>query len=170
MPPKCTVCIHAKRAAIDRALLDGSGSLRDIAGQFSVSRNALDRHKKAHLPERMAEVAERNAEADIRTAIDVVRQLKAINGASLSILKEARDAKDGSLALQATDRILKQIELQAKLIDLINDGDTINIAISPEWVQVRTLIIAALQPYPEARQSVTMALSSIEGGKRRAVA
>lgn len=170
MPPKCSVCIHAKRADVDRMLLGGSASLRDIAKQFGVTAASLNRHRNNHLPARMAEVAERNVEADIRTAIDVVAQLKAINGASLNILKEARTAKDGSLALQAIDRIQKQIELQAKLIDLINDGDTVNIVISPEWVQVRTLIIAALQPYPEARQSVTTALQSVEGGKSRAAA
>src|SRR5690606_2827107 len=118
MPRICTVCSHAQRAELDRLLLAGEMSNRRIAAQYAVTEQAVRRHKAEHLSERMAEVAERNAEADIRTAIDVVTQLRIVNNAALRVLKDARDAGDGALTLQATDRILKQIELQAKLIDL----------------------------------------------------
>jgi len=43
--PTCSVCSHANRKEIDLALVRGT-SLRDIAGQFGVSRSAVDRHKK----------------------------------------------------------------------------------------------------------------------------
>jgi hypothetical protein len=167
VPRVCTVCSHPKRAEIDRALLAGE-PFRHIAARFDTSTAALQRHKAEHLSERMAQVAERNAEADVRTALDVVAQLKAINGASLSILKEARDRRDGELALKAIDRIQKQIELQAKLIDLINDGATINIIVSPEWVRLRTVILTALHPYPDAAQAVARRLQVIEGGQSHA--
>lgn len=163
MPRTCTVCTHAARPEIDGALLSGD-SLRNIAKQFSLSAAALNRHKKEHLSERMAEVAERNAEADVRTAIDVRGQLRAINGVALSILKEARDAGDGELALKAIDRIQKQIELQARLIDLINDGATVNVVLSPQWLEIRTAIIGALQWHPEAREAVADALQQVGRG------
>lgn len=169
MPRTCTVCAHDQRHTIDRALLAGD-SLRNIAKQFSVSSAALNRHKREHLPARMAKVAKRHEEADVRTAIDVVQQLKAINGVALSVLQEARNTGDGALALQAIDRIQKQIELQAKLIDLIGDGPTVNVMVSPQWIQVRTLIIAALQDHPEARLAVADALQGIEGEVPRAIA
>lgn len=162
MPPKCSVCSHEKRTEIDRLLLTGT-SLRDIAGQFRLSRSALHRHQNEHLSDQMAAVAERNAEADVRTAIDVRGQLKAINGVALSILKEARASGDGALALQAIDRIQKQIELQARLIDLLKDGATVNVTVSPQWIELRTLIITSLQAHPEARQAVAAALQSMEG-------
>jgi CMP-2-keto-3-deoxyoctulosonic acid synthetase len=167
MPPTCSICIHAKRSEIDRVLLAGD-SLRNIAKQFAVTSAALNRHKTNHLAQRLAQVAKRNEQADIRTAIDVVGQLSAINGVALSVLKEAREAGDGELALRAIDRIQKQIELQAKLIDLINDGDTVNIIIAPEWVQLRTVILAALHPYPDAAQAVAGKLVAIEGGRSHA--
>src|SRR5665811_469814 len=167
MPRTCTICTHAQRQEIDSALLSGD-SLRDIARQFRVSKDPLSRHKSSHLGERMVKVAEHNAEADIRTAIDVVRQLRAINDAAIGVLKQAKNAGDGALTLQATDRILKQIELQAKLIDLISDGTTVNVVISPQWVELRTLIIGALQDYPEARQAVAAAIRAIEGGNTSA--
>lgn len=162
MPRVCTACSHPHRPEIDRALVDDSASFRDIARQYAVSKDALARHKREHLGPRLARVAERNEQADIRTAIDVVAQLRAINGVALSVLKEARNADDGDLALRAIDRIQKQIELQAKLIDLIRDGDTVNVIVAPEWVRLRTVIVTALQHHPEARQAVTTALGIIE--------
>lgn len=166
MPRTCSVCSHAKRPEIDRILLAGD-SLRNIAKQFAVTSAALNRHRTNHLAQRLAQVAKRHEQADIRTAIDVVGQLKAINGVALSVLREAREAGDGELALRAIDRIQKQIELQAKLIDLIKDGDTINITVSPQWIEMRTVIVTALASHPEARQAVTTALETIAGGGHR---
>jgi hypothetical protein len=97
-------------------------------------------------------------QADVRHAIDVVAQLKAINGASLAILKEARDDKNGDLALKAVDRIQRQLELQSKLLGELNEGTTVNLVVSLEWLEVRALILEAVSPYPEARQAVLKAL------------
>ncbi len=162
MPRTCSICTHDQRQAIDRALLAGD-PYRNIAVRFGTSVASLQRHKTDHLSARIAKVAERQEEADVRTAIDVVTQLRGINGAAIGVLKQARDAGDGALTLQATDRILKQIELQAKLIDLISDGTTVNVVVSPEWVQLRTLIVGALRAHPEALRDVATALRSIEG-------
>ncbi len=170
MPPKCSICTHPQRAEIDRALLHSPDSLRDIAGQFNVSKTAVDRHKREHLSTRLAKAAKQNDQADIRTAIDVAGQLKAINSATLSVLKDARSAGDGLLSLQAIDRVQKQIELQAKLIDLINDGDTVNIIIAPQWIELRTVLLTALQGHPDALLAVSGALASIEGGNHARVA
>lgn len=164
MPPKCSICTHPKRAAIDRALLDDRGSLRDIARQHAVSKDALHRHRQDHLSGRMAKVAVRNEQADIRTAIDVVTQLQEINAVARTVLQGALASGDGTLALQAIDRVQKQIELQARLIDLIRDGNTINVIVSPQWLTLRSAIIVALEDHPEARQSVAEALHSVEGG------
>jgi hypothetical protein len=167
MPRVCTICTHPKRVAIDRALLEGE-PFRNIAERFGTSTTSLTRHKADHLSERMVKAVTRSAEADVRTAIDVAGQLKAINSATLSVLKDARSAGDGLLSLQAIDRVQKQIELQAKLIDLINDGDTVNIIIAPQWIELRTVLLTALQGHPAALQAVAGALASIEGGNHHA--
>lgn len=167
MPRTCTVCSHSERPAIDRALVAGEASNRRIASQYGVSERAIRDHKANHLKLRMLKAIERREEADIRTAIDVVGQLRAINGASLTILKEARDARDGDLALKAIDRIQKQIELQAKLIGELQQEGATNIVIAPEWLEVRTMILTTLADHPEARQAVAGALIALEGGKRR---
>jgi hypothetical protein len=101
---------------------------------------------------------------DVAHALDVVQQLRAINAASLTVLKEARAAGDGALALKAIDRIQKQIELQAKLLGELQDGATVNILVSPEWLAVRSALMTTLTRYPDARLAVVEALTALESG------
>jgi hypothetical protein len=70
--------------------------------------------------------------------------------------------------LQAIDRIQKQIELQAKLIDLLKDGTTVNVVMAPQWVEIRSVLLTALAPYPEARTAVAARLVAIDGGNGHA--
>lgn len=49
----CSVCSHPDRAAIDKALVSGT-SIRDIAGQFTLSRSAVSRHKTKCLAAQIA--------------------------------------------------------------------------------------------------------------------
>ncbi len=155
MPRTCTVCSHKEREGIDKALL-ADEPYRHIASRFGTSTGALQRHRAEHLPATMVKAQE---QADVRHAIDVVTQLKAINGATLAILKEARDDKNGDLALKAVDRIQRQLELQSKLLGELNDGTTINITVTTEWLELRALIVQAVSPYPEAREAVLKALN-----------
>jgi hypothetical protein len=88
--------------------------------------------------------------------------LKAVNSITLAILKEARDNKKNGMALFAIDRVLKQLELQAKLLGDI-DKPQINIYVSPEWRGIRDRIVVALIPYPDARIAVAQELAQLEG-------
>jgi hypothetical protein len=168
MPRVCSICVHPKRKEIDRALTERSASNRRIAAQYGVNESAIRGHKTNHLRVRMLKAVEKREDADIRTAIDVVAQLRAINGAALTVLKDARDANDGDLALKAIDRIQRQIELQAKLIGELQQEGTTNIIVNPEWVQLRSALMVALTPFPEAAQAVAGTLVSLEGGRSHA--
>ncbi len=155
MPNVCKVCTHEQRPAIDQALVTDASNRR-IATQYGMSEAAVRRHKAEHLPAAMVKAQE---QTDVRQAIDVVAQLKAINGATLAILKEARADKNGELALKAVDRIQRQLELQAKLLGELQQEGTINVTLSPEWLSIRAVILTAISPYPEAAQAVRRALS-----------
>ncbi len=157
MPRTCTICNHEKRADIDSALL-AEEAYRHIAARFGTSTGALQRHRE-HLPKQLVKAQEQE---DVRQAIDVVKQLKAINGATLAILKEARAEGNGELALKAVDRIQRQLELQAKLLGELQQEGTINVTVSPEWLTLRAVVIAALHPYPDAAQAVSRALTAGE--------
>ena len=181
MPRVCTVCAYADRHAIDTALVAGEPMPR-LAALHRVSEDALLRHRANHLPKllaqardrdterettratALAEQADRQAAAEVAHALDVVRQLKTINGAALSILKDARDARDGDLALKAIDRIQRQIELQAKLLGDLDERPVVNVLAAPEWLTVRTALLSALAAYPEARIAVAERLVALEAG------
>ena len=158
MPRTCTICTHEQRREIDAALLNET-PYRHIAVRFDTSTGALQRHRE-HLPSQLVKAQQQE---DVSQAIDVIKQLKAINGATLAILKEARDEGNGELALKAVDRIQRQLELQAKLLGELQQEGTVNVTISPEWVAIRAVILTAISPYPEAAKAITTALSASEG-------
>ena len=103
-------------------------------------------------------VARVRRENEHEIALDVVEQLRAINSASLTILEEARGAGESDLALKAIDRIHRQVELQAKLLGEIDQRPQINLYLTPEWLELRTLIVGALEPHPQAQEAIIMAL------------
>ncbi len=160
MPRVCTVCAHGERAAIEQEIAVGT-SAQKISALFRVSPDAVQRHKAEHLRPTLIET--RHA-ADDERALDVIKQLRAINGASLRILHEAQQGQDPQTALKAVDRIQRQIELQAKLLGDLDDRPQVNVIVSPEWVSIRGEILVALRPYPEARQAVAARLVALEGG------
>ena len=159
MPRVCSICTHAQRADIDAALVRRD-SLRDIAGRFGVSRSALARHSDEHLGPALAKAQDAHEETH---ALDVLKQLRAINGACLAILQEARQQRDAHTALKAVDRIQRQIELQAKLLGDLDEAPTVQVAVltSPEWVATRAALMEALRPYPDAQQAVSRALLEV---------
>ncbi len=63
MGRKCTICIHPEREAIDKALLDVSISLEEIAHAHGLSVSAVLRHKTSHLPAIMSKAIQQRAEA-----------------------------------------------------------------------------------------------------------
>jgi len=156
MPRQCSVCAHVSLHAINKALVAG-GSLRDIAGQFRLSKSAVERHAAEHLPKLLTQA---KAEADVAHALDVVAQLKTINGAALTVLRDARTAQDGDLALKAIDRIHRQIELQAKLLGDLDERPVVNVLVSPEWHALRSRIVVALAPHPAARLALAEVLDA----------
>ncbi len=164
----CTVCQHPERLAIDRALVSGE-PVRLVASRYVplLSKTAVQRHKDEHLPATMVQA---QAAREEERALDVVKQLKAINGASLRILHEAQQGQDPQTALKAVDRIQRQIELQAKLLGQLDERPQVNILMAPEWLIVRSALLTALAPHPEARRAVVGALVSIEAQGARGAA
>lgn len=141
---------------METALVSGTG-LRDVAGQWSVTKSALHRHKQDHLP---AHLAKAKNEETVGQALDVLRQLKAINAACLEILQKSRADGKHSISLGAVDRIHRQIELQAKLLgELQEAAPQVNVLIAPEWHEVRIAVLQALVRYPEARAAVAEVLA-----------
>jgi len=103
-------------------------------------------------------------EADtVAQADGLLDRLLALSRETAEILEEARQAKHHELALKSIGRIERQIELQARLLGELKDGQPVNVLILPEWSRVRSVLIEALKPYPDARAAVSTALLAVEG-------
>lgn len=159
MPRTCTICTHPNRAEIEAALVAGT-SYRNIAERYGTSPPAITRHSE-HVSQSIQ--SSQNAREEAR-GIDVVNQLKEINLITLDIMKTARKNKKDGMALFAIDRIIKQLELQAKLLGDIDKPTQVNIYVTPEWRGIRDRIVYALLPYPDAKFAVAQELAQLEEG------
>jgi hypothetical protein len=158
MPRSCTVCEHPKREDIDRALVGGASN-RSVASLYDVSEAAVRRHKANHLPAKlvMAQAAEEVAEAD-----SLLSQVRDLQGRAYGILDKAEGAGDLRTALGAIREARGNLELLAKLLGELDDRPVVNLTISPEWLQLRAVIVGALEPHPEALSAVVGALEGAE--------
>lgn len=159
MPRVCTICNHQERAAINAALLAGE-PFRHIAARYGTSTGALQRHKDEHMP--LALVKAKEAE-EIAEADDLLGQVRALQGRALTILDKAEAAGDLRTALTAIREARGNLELLARLLGELQEGATVNVLVSPAWLEVRTVIVQALTDHPEAQRAVVGALSAAGG-------
>jgi hypothetical protein len=101
----------------------------------------------------------------VAEGLDVVAQLRAINQVTLQVMKDARDSGDRDMVLKAVDRVERQITLQAKLLGELDERPQVNIHMSQEYIEVRTILMRALDDFPEARAAAAMALQGVHDGR-----
>jgi hypothetical protein len=161
MPRSCTICEHPDREALDRALVAGEANTQ-LSSVFAVSEQALRRHKANHLPAKlvMAQAAEEVAQAD-----DLLDQLRGLQSRTLAILEAAETTSEHRTALGAIREARSNLELLAKLLGELDDRPQLNVLISPEWLELRAVIVRALEPHPDARGAV---LKALDGGSNGA--
>ncbi len=145
MSRTCTVCKHPDIKNINQELIIDNGSLRDIAGHYKLSKTSLSRHKQTHISEALSKAKDVKDHVHGDSLLD---RLKEINRETLEILKVAKDGKNYDISLRAIQRIEKQIELQARLIGEISEGQVINVSVMPQWLQIRAVILQAVDELP----------------------
>ena len=161
MPRTCTVCAHDEAHAINVALV-AREPYRDIARRYGVGKDALKRHSGEHIPELLVKAKQAVDSAD---ADDLIRQVKSLQGKTLSLLLEAEKAGDLRTALAGIREARGNVELLAKLRQIIDDRPQLNLYLSPEWLEIRAVIVEALEPHPRARESVLAALEGAGNGR-----
>ena len=155
MPRTCTICTHPEREAIDRALSPRVDSYRHIASQFDVSTAAVRRHEAEHLPESLAMAQEAR---EVAHGDDLLAQVVDLQQRTLAILTQAEKKGDGRLALSAIAEARRNLELLGKLAGELQQEGTVNLILTPQWIELQTVILQALAPYPEARLAVAEAV------------
>ena len=108
----CTVCSHAQAKAINAALLGGGESQRAIARRFGISRWALGRHFKNHLP---AALLKAHAAQEELSADNLLAHVAELRQWARRIAERAERAGDLRGALQGVRTLLKIVEVMGKL-------------------------------------------------------
>jgi hypothetical protein len=159
MPRICGVCMHSQRPEIDRAIAGGE-LLSRVARDFSLSEDSLSRHKARHVPQLLAK-----AEAAQEASDDLLEMVRELHAKAHELLEEARAAGKYGPAASAIREATRCVELLARLKgELESERITMNVVLMPEWQVLRSALLRALHPYPEAKQSVSEALKSLQAG------
>jgi len=157
----CTICSHAQRYEIEELLATRQSTYRGIARTYAVSEDAVSRHvASGHVGQllSLAADAERAAAAD-----GLLDRIEALQGRTLAILEAAEQSNEHRTALSAIREARANLELIGEVTKELDRG-TINLELSPEWLKLRGVIVAALEPHPAARDSILRALEGVGNG------
>ena len=156
---KCSICEHESLEQINTLLLKGE-TYRKISERFSVSAAALSRHKNQHIPKAMTKAQEAQ---EVAQADNLLEQVQSLQSRALSILAKAEASGDLRTALTGIREARACLELLAKLQGELQQEGTVNITLAPEWLELRTVILQSLEPWPEARLAIAQAVKEVEG-------
>ena len=156
MPRVCTICSHERRTAIEEAMVTGTAKRR-IASQYGVTERAVRYHMREHLPALLAKAraAEQAARAD-----DLLCDIKNIRSHTIALLMRAEQEDDSHTILRAIREARENVRLLGELHGKLETGPKVELHMHPEWVELRTVIVGALTPFPEARMAVLQAVRS----------
>jgi len=136
MGAACSVCALPLAGAINELLRSGRPA-RSIAAEFGLSYDALTRHARNHVAKRPAAVPV--SAGDPLDELVTALRVRALAG-------NPSDTREYRLALAAQSDARHAIQPQRDL------------ATEPEWRELRTILLRALEAFPEARQAVADAL------------
>ena len=128
--------IRAREAALEEARLRELETVRD---------------------EVVAEAKEGMA-ARLETCATFLDQLQAVRDKAANLLDQAEASYDLRAAGTFLRELREQIRLMAELEGRLAAQPQITIINNPEWVELRTVIITALDPFPQAREAVVNAI------------
>ena len=135
--------------------------LRTIADRFAVSKTALIRHKDAHLPPSLLKAKEAR---EVARADDLLSQVRDLQSRALAILESAEASGEHRTALAAIAEARRNLELLGKLAGELDERPVVNVLISAEWIAIRTVLLEALMPHPQASTAVAERLVELEAG------
>jgi len=188
MPRHCGPCGDKQRNELDRRLLEmelSGETFRVISREFGYHVDALRRHKEHHLIVDLSEVRRAKLEARDRalaeaqakeleqTKADVAEgmaarlenaanfldQLKEVRNKAATLLELAEEAEDLRAAGTFLKELREQIRLWAELEGkLAANPPQVSITLNAEWIELRTRIVTAMDPYPEAKEAMIRAI------------
>ena len=162
IPRVCTICRHEGRFDIDTVLVNRSLSYRAIARQFGVSKDAVSRHvTEGHISRLLTLAADAQRAAQADTLLD---RIEALQRRAEAFLARVEETDNYSATLGAFRELRANLELIGEVTKELDRTPTINLHMNPEWIELRTVIVRALEPHLEARESFLQAREGVCNG------
>ena len=158
MPQKCKVCMHPKVDEINDRIVS-KVPLETISKAYTLTISSVNRHKQNHIPVQLAKAQESK---EVAAADSLMGRVSALSAKAEDIYARSHAENDLTTALQAVRELRGITELYAKITGELQAQTVTNIIISSEWMTLRSVILNALEPYPEARQAVLEAVRRLE--------
>ncbi len=108
-------------------------------------------------------MAQAKQAADVAHGDDLLDQVRKLQAVTMNILAMAYNGADLRTALQAIAQARGNLELLGRLLGELQAAP-VNILVMPEWVTMRTVLLSALAPYPDARAAVAGELLRLDHG------
>jgi hypothetical protein len=118
----------------------------------------LDYYKNKKLPEILSKSETLRTEVESTHGNSTLAEVRELKTKALDILNEAQSAGDLKTALLGIREARSCLELCMKAEGQIKDGPQITIINNPEWVELRAVILTALDDFPTAKQRVIDAI------------
>jgi len=96
---------------------------------------------------------------EVANADDLLDRIQEMLSRLESFLDSAERSKDGAEFRAHAGEWRKMVELLAKLRGELAQEGTTNVFVTPQWVELRAVIVAALEPYPAARRALMEAVT-----------
>jgi hypothetical protein len=169
----CSICTHEKhRVSIELGVTHGV-SAAVLAQRFSVSKFAILRHAKAHLsPAQRA--AYLSAARPTPIDLDALRTSESEGLLHQLVAQRARLQQHAELAGQLGDvrgaisaegAITGNLALVGKLLGQLSTTHHVkhsSVLLTPDYLKLRSTLVQALKPFPQAAQAVARALYAVE--------
>jgi len=152
----CHCCEHPERDAIDAALVSGA-SMTEVSDRFGVSRSSASRHSLNHLS---ASLVAMKAQAQEDNRASLLERIETLIERGETMFAAAASEGKAAQALAVLKELRSLLELLGKASGELNDRPqvTVNLMASPEWLQLRSALLGALLPFPDARVAAAAVL------------
>ena len=171
MSRQSSIVKHVDRAAIERDLAVGI-PLRRLAKKYGIDKSALYRHRKKLPPQLRAAMLAQSLrpEVDLEklrvTESEGLLVHLASQRARLLLWQDAcASAEQFQVASAISAQIHRNLELVGKLVGEFasyHRVTNVSMMISPEYLELRSALLRALEPFPDARRAVADAIHRLE--------
>jgi len=155
---RCKCGQYPGHLELDKAYLNNEISLQQYADRVGCAKPSVERHVKGHLPDALLKAKDIQDVANGDSLLDELRKARDRTYSLLDKAEAAANTKVYGAPVAYLKEIRELLKFIAELEGKISSQPQITIINNPEWVELRTVILTALDDFPDAKAEVVHAI------------